>query len=143
MTQATLFDPHFDGKTYDAALDGERLGRQLDRVRDLLLARRGEWFTLAEIRRVAGGSEAGGNLQTMIKFTAGKEDGATLIGLGLSEGNLAKLKEGKPIVVWIQEMIPDCKMEVLIFYGATEQAMYEELKPMLKNVPIHEFKEKQ
>lgn len=59
MTQATLFDPHFDGCTYDPALDGERLGRQLDRVRDMLLGHRGEWFTLAEMRSVAGGSEAG------------------------------------------------------------------------------------
>lgn len=56
MTQATL---EFDGSTYDEALDGERLGRQLDRVRDVLLANRGTLFTLSELQRVAGGSEAG------------------------------------------------------------------------------------
>lgn len=56
MTQATL---QFDGATYDPALDGERLGRQLDRVRNMLLAYRGEFFTLAELQMVAGGSEAG------------------------------------------------------------------------------------
>lgn len=56
MTQATL---NFDGPTYDPALDGERLGTQLDRVRDMLLGHRGEWFTLAELQRAAGGSEAG------------------------------------------------------------------------------------
>lgn len=60
MTQATLFDqPHFDGRTYDPALDGERLGTQLDRVRDMLLGHRGEWFTLSELQSIAGGSEAG------------------------------------------------------------------------------------
>lgn len=79
----------------------------------------------------------------MIKFTAGKDDGTTVVGLGISEGNVAKLKEGKPIRVFLSEMIPDSKMEILIFYGTTEQDMYEELKPMLRNVPIHEFKEKQ
>lgn len=56
MTQAT---PIFDGPTYEPALDGERLGRQLDRVRDMLLGHRGEWFTISELQRVAGGSEAG------------------------------------------------------------------------------------
>ena len=49
----------FDGDTFDQALDGPRIGRQLDAVRDLLLAHRGEYFTLREIQQVAGGSEAG------------------------------------------------------------------------------------
>ena len=78
----------------------------------------------------------------MIKFT-GERDGKHLVGFGLSEGNLKKLREGKPILVDLSEMIPGCKMEVLIFYGATEQAMYQEIKPMLRNVPIYEFEEKQ
>lgn len=78
----------------------------------------------------------------MIKFT-GDRDGKTLVGLGISEGNVAKLKEGKPILVHLDEMIPGINMDILIFYGDTEQAMYQELKPMLRNVPIHEFKEKQ
>lgn len=54
--QATL---NFDGRTYDPVLDGERLGRQLDRVRDELLSHVGTFYTLAELQRVAGGSEAG------------------------------------------------------------------------------------
>lgn len=77
----------------------------------------------------------------MIKFT-GERDGRRLVGFGISEGNIGKLREGKPIVVDLDEMIPGCKMEVLIFYGATEREMYEEIKPMLRNVPIHEFEEK-
>lgn len=78
----------------------------------------------------------------MVKFTA-DNGGITTIGLGVSEGNVEKLKEGKPILVHLGEMIPGCNMDILIFYGETERAMYEELKPMLRNVPIHQFEEKQ
>lgn len=49
----------FDGVTFDADIDGPRLTRQLDHVRNMLLAHRGEFFTLGELRAVAGGSEAG------------------------------------------------------------------------------------
>ena len=45
------------GETYDAKLDGPRLGRLLDRVRDALMS--GDWMTLAELKAVAGGSETG------------------------------------------------------------------------------------
>lgn len=48
---------NFDGTTYDPVRDGERLGRQLDRVRDLMMD--GEWRTLREIAKMVQGSEAG------------------------------------------------------------------------------------
>lgn len=48
--------PRFHGATFDRELDGPRLERQLDRVREYL--RDGQWRTLAEIRAAAGGSEA-------------------------------------------------------------------------------------
>ena len=48
---------HFDGTTYDPALDKERLQTQLGKVYRLM--QDGEWRTLAEIAAVAGGSEAG------------------------------------------------------------------------------------
>ena len=37
----------FDGPTFEPAIDGPRLGRQLEAVRKLLLG--GGWWTLAEI----------------------------------------------------------------------------------------------
>lgn len=40
--------PPFDGATYDAEIDGARLGSQLERVRDLMLD--GTWRTIPEIR---------------------------------------------------------------------------------------------
>jgi hypothetical protein len=81
----------------------------------------------------------------MIKFTASdKETGRKLLAFGLSDGNLKKLRAGNPIHVNLVEMDPALReYDFMIFWGETEQSMYEELKPALKGVPIHEFKEKQ
>lgn len=43
----------FDGATYDRSQDGERLARQLDRVRRVMET--GEWMTLGEIATGSGG----------------------------------------------------------------------------------------
>lgn len=48
--------PHFDGTTYDAGQDHDRLATQLGRVRSLLLG--GGFWTLAEIARRLGIPEA-------------------------------------------------------------------------------------
>lgn len=49
--------PQFDGQTYDEKRDEARLSRQLDRVLECL--KRGGWWTLRDLAREAGGSEAG------------------------------------------------------------------------------------
>lgn len=46
----------FDGATYEASEDRERLGKQLERVK--LAMASGKWFTLAELAKVAHRSEA-------------------------------------------------------------------------------------
>lgn len=46
----------FRGETFDPELDGERLDRLLDRVRNLMLD--GHWRNLAEISSATGGTEA-------------------------------------------------------------------------------------
>lgn len=56
MTQLSLI-PVFDGATFSQELDANRLTRQLDRVKALMLD--GHWHSLAEIARRVGGSEAG------------------------------------------------------------------------------------
>jgi len=66
----------------------------------------------------------------MIKFTAIEEDRG-FIGIGLSEGNINKLKEGKPILFKLSDMGMNSKLEVIIFYGETEEAMAEELKQFI------------
>lgn len=62
MSQPSLFDQPatigaaFDGETIDGQLDGARLERLLDRVRDFML--RHDFQTLAAIRAACGGTEA-------------------------------------------------------------------------------------
>ena len=48
--------PAFGGSTFDPARDGERLERQADRVRELMVD--GQWRTLAEISAATGAPEA-------------------------------------------------------------------------------------
>lgn len=52
----------------------------------------------------------------MIKFTASKVNGGTLIGFGLTPENIWLLKAGKPIHVFMAEVLPNSKDEILIFY---------------------------
>ena len=48
---------HFDGQTYSPELDLARLSSQLERVKAVMLS--GNWYTLQELQRLCGGSEAG------------------------------------------------------------------------------------
>lgn len=66
----------------------------------------------------------------MIKFTAtDKQTGEVMVGLGISEGNVRLLREGKPIVVNLKDMgLPGGK--VLIMWGPTEREMYAQLRDM-------------
>jgi hypothetical protein len=81
----------------------------------------------------------------MIKFSGTTEDGRRVLGIGLSAGNWRKLMEGKPIVLFAQEVGEAAFEEVFIMAGETEQAMYDSLKDLgvLQGVPIHRFKETQ
>ena len=62
MSQPSLWDQPatvgaaFDGETVDGELDGARLERLLDRVRDYMLGQ--DFETLAAIRAACGGTEA-------------------------------------------------------------------------------------
>ena len=65
----------------------------------------------------------------MIKARATLADGRPLYALGLSDGNLQRLREGKPIFFDMADMGSTGKM--LIFWGATEAEMYEWFKDHL------------
>lgn len=65
----------------------------------------------------------------MIKFTA-QRAARKLIGLGISEGNIKKLKQGKPIHIFGEEL-GFSNVEIMIFYGATEQKMQEDLSEFI------------
>lgn len=62
----------------------------------------------------------------MIKFLGMNKD-KPVFGFGLSEGNIEKLVEGKPIMVDLSTMGP-YEGQVLIFYGVDEQVMYTMLR---------------
>lgn len=62
----------------------------------------------------------------MIKAIARREDGDELLILGLSKGNIEKLKENLPICFKKQDL-KGCKYDVLIVYGDTEEAIVNEL----------------
>lgn len=58
----------------------------------------------------------------MLKFAASTSDGH-IVGLGLSEENIRRLQQGHPIIVRLREMLPDSRVEILIFAGTTEAEM--------------------
>lgn len=64
----------------------------------------------------------------MIKF-GGTHLGKKLIGIGLSEGNLQRLKEGMPILVNSEdfEKLSGVEAYLLILYGKTEEEMVKEM----------------
>lgn len=66
----------------------------------------------------------------MIKFHAtNPANGRKILGLGLSHGNLDRLKEGKPIHFNAEQMgLTDLRVnEVLIYVGETEDSMRSDL----------------
>ena len=65
----------------------------------------------------------------MIKMTGQSKDGRTLVTLGLSEGNLKRLREGKPIHIFGAEM--DLPVDICIFWGETEEKLVEMVKPFI------------
>ena len=66
----------------------------------------------------------------MIKFHAtNPQNGRTILGLGLSHGNLDRLREGKPIHFNAEDMkLAELRFnEVLIYVGETEESMRRDL----------------
>lgn len=64
----------------------------------------------------------------MIKMTGTIDDREVLV-LGLSEMNLQKLREGKPIHIFGAETgIP---VDIVIFWGETEDKLAETVKPLI------------
>lgn len=63
----------------------------------------------------------------MVKFTYDCPDGTQVIGLGITEETIARLKGGQPIQVKGQTInIPT--MNIVLFYGKDEMALYEMTK---------------
>jgi hypothetical protein len=66
----------------------------------------------------------------MIKLSAYNEKTKTeMIVFGLSDGNLMRLREGKPIVVHGVDW--DKPFDIMIFWGPTEAAMAKMVEPFI------------
>ncbi len=63
----------------------------------------------------------------MIKFK-GENNGKVFLGIGISEANVRKLKEGMPILI-NEPTFFDC--EILLMYGKTEKDMASEIHPYM------------
>ena len=63
----------------------------------------------------------------MIKFLAHGKNGQTIIGLGLSEGNIQRLKQGDPVYFSLEELGIE-GYDVTIIYGETEEAIKDDFK---------------
>jgi hypothetical protein len=57
-------------------------------------------------------------------------DGTPVVGLGLTDENWRRLRLGQPIIVKLREMI-DSDLEILLIGGETEDALTEQLAPMI------------
>lgn len=66
----------------------------------------------------------------MIKATMQSKEGKNILLLGLSEENVKRLKENKPIHINGSEI--GLSNDVIIMYGETEEHLYKELEPMIK-----------
>ena len=66
----------------------------------------------------------------MIRFGATLENGRRLIGLGISDENIARLRQGKPIFVAGSSVgVPE--VEIIICWGATEYELTEQLASLI------------
>lgn len=66
----------------------------------------------------------------MIKLRGSSADGRRkFVILGLSEGNLARLREKKPIIVHAEEMGID--YDIIVCWGQTEEALAGELEGLI------------
>jgi len=65
----------------------------------------------------------------MIKAIMKNKDSDNILLLGISEENVNRLKEGKPIHIKGDELGID--NDVLIVYGETEEDLYKDLRPYI------------
>ena len=68
----------------------------------------------------------------MIKFTARRYDGVTVVGLGLSRANCERLLDDQPIPIDLRDLgltgTDAGSVELLIFAGESESAMADRMR---------------
>lgn len=63
----------------------------------------------------------------MIKFVKTADNGAKVVGFGLSEGNIERLKLGQPILVHLDDLGIE-GIDVVIHYGETENSILNDFR---------------
>ena len=76
----------FDGKTYSAMNDFDRLSSSLEKVKYLLTRPRGRWWTLQELVKRTGSSEAG--VSARVRDLRKKKNGAHRVESRRRDGGL-------------------------------------------------------
>jgi hypothetical protein len=72
----------------------------------------------------------------MIKFSARRADGGMILGFGITEGNLTRLREGRPMLIRLAELeipfdVTSRASEIVIFYGETEADIERDLQQFI------------
>lgn len=67
----------------------------------------------------------------MLKFSATTATGSKLVGLGLTDENIERLRAGKPIHVDLREMNLPYDIQILVFAGKDESALRAALQPLV------------
>lgn len=67
----------------------------------------------------------------MVKFVASRENGRKIVGIGITAGNIERLRNGKPIHIHLEELGLPWACEVMIIYGDTEQSLADDLKGLI------------
>lgn len=75
----------------------------------------------------------------MIKMTGAGKDGRRFVLLGLSEMNLTRLREGKPVHVYGAELGTD--HDIIICWGPTEDALADDLSKHFGILPEKQVKQ--
>lgn len=75
----------------------------------------------------------------MIKVTGGSEDGRKFVLLGLSEMNVSRLREGKPMHIFGAEL--GIAHDIIIFWGPTEDALAADLSKHFGCEPTRQVKQ--
>lgn len=76
----------------------------------------------------------------LVGFT--KANGRLLFMLGLSRGNVDRLVEGKPMWLTPESHELPAGIEIMLFFGETEDAMKEELQRVANVVEIRDHRKK-
>jgi hypothetical protein len=66
-----------------------------------------------------------------IRFKGTMTDGRTLVGIGITEANVKRLKDGEPIVVRAESVGLEPPVDIVIIYGKTLDDLSNMLAPML------------